>query len=90
MKTLLGTEVPLTARAVFYVCFYHQDKVELNVIKEVISDSQNTGLELYSETRNPESQLALGRTNEELLNELTQLHKNMTNKKWVKDLANYL
>ena len=90
MKTLLGTEIPTTARAVFYVCFYHYDKAKLNIVKEVICGTRSEGTYLYCETPNPESQLADGNTYDELVSNLELLHKRMTNDKWQRELADYL
>lgn len=82
--TKLGTEVPLDARAILYLCeLTKRPELRLKVRAEGIFKSQSAGLEAYANIHNPESQLVLGNTFDELIKELIKLHKNMENPKWL-------
>ncbi len=88
MKTLLGTELPETTRGVFYICELHSNSI--TVIQEFISDNSFEMLEKYANTRNPESQLAIGKTWEELNDVLDALHRDMANPAWCEEQWDYI
>lgn len=84
MKTILGTEIPENTRGVLYICVLYSDRIE--VIKEFIFDYAGQTLELYANYPNPESQVAMGSTYEELCEELEDLHQRMQNPLWIEQL----
>ena len=89
MKTILGTEIPDTTRGILYLCHFDflVDPPKLTVMREILCDSASDALNLYAEIPNPPSQLATGRTYEELCNELQILHRDMVNEEWLKELS---
>lgn len=90
MKTLLGTILPLSARGVLYLCEYNRETLTLKVVREIIYGNSFHALNDFANIRNPESQVALGSSYEELCLELEKLQTNMLNPDWQKNLINYL
>jgi hypothetical protein len=90
MKTLLGTEIPETTRAVFYVCKFNHEQPSITVVAEQLFDNAQLGFDTYANTPNPESQIVLGRDYEQLVDELIKLHWQMQQEKWLEDLADSL
>jgi len=90
MKTILGTEIPKGIRGVVYLCHYNRSKPSITVLKEILCQKAGEALNLYANIRNPESQVALGATYEDLCIELEKLHKNMYNIKWLENLGECL
>jgi hypothetical protein len=90
MKTLLGTILPENTRGVVYLCVFDYAKMKISVTKELICSTSFLALTLYAEIPNPESQVAMGCTFEELIIELEELHKNMENPIWLKELSEQL
>tara|TARA_R110000772_G_C13018516_1_gene410275 strand:- start:180 stop:476 length:297 start_codon:yes stop_codon:yes gene_type:complete len=90
LKTKLGTEIPLSTRGILYLCEYKYGENTLTVHEERLYDSGFEALNAYSNIPNPESQLITGNTFNELITELIQLHKNIKNKQWLTQLAEYL
>ena len=92
MKTILGTEIPVETRGILYLCNYTYNKEDstLEVVREILCNSAFETIELYANIPNPESQVATGKTFEDLVKELTSLHKYMTDKKWLEELNDYL
>ena len=86
LKTILGTDIPITTRAILYLCHYNPAKKKITVINELITDSQYEGLEYYANTPNLESQLVTGRDFNDLIKNLIKLHGNMKNKQWLTQL----
>lgn len=86
--TLKGTVIPKEARGILYLCEYTGDKI--TVMQERIYSSPMSALNAYSNIPNPESQLATGNTYEELIKEVEEMHSNMSNPKWLEELADYL
>ena len=85
LQTILGTEIPITTRGIFYVCFF--DRKRITVVQEALYDSAFDALNVYANTPNPESQLVTGKTYDELIINMHKLHKNMKDPAWLADLA---
>ena len=95
LATLMNTPIIENCRAVLYICKYTAPTLigadaTLEVIAEQQFASAYAGLEAYSNTRNPESQLASGNTAKEFEQSLVQLHNRMKNTDWVNNLIDYL
>lgn len=90
MKTILGTEIPETFKGILYLCEFDYEKLSIKVIKEILCENAGFALSLYAEIPNPESQLVMGKTYEELCMKLEELHKNMKDKEWLEELSNCL
>ena len=94
LKSLMGTAVPETCRAVLYLCEYvYGDKdhdYELRVMSERMYDDIMDGLNAYASIPNPPSQLARGATHAELLVSLGELHRNMVDQEWLTELGDML
>jgi hypothetical protein len=88
MKTILGTEIPETTRGILYLCKFTRNK--LKVIHEVFFTKAWMALEAYANIPNPESQVIMGKTYEELIENLAILHKDMKNPDWLKELSDCL
>lgn len=84
MKTLLNNDVNFTTRGVLYLCELKND--ELRILNDVQFHSAAHALEAYANIRNPESQLALGSTYEELCDELMKLHERVFDPIWIEQL----
>jgi len=84
MKTKLNIEIHLNIRAILYLCELTSNKLE--VVRELFFTDAFEALETYSNIPNPESQLVVGNTYEELLDKLEKLHKNMESKEWLEML----
>ena len=87
-ETILGTDVPVSTRAILYLCDYTGK--ELKVINEILFDDAFEGLNAYANIPNPESQLITGKTYDDLIHNMTVVHSNMIDKDWLKDLGDYL
>lgn len=92
MKTILGTEILEEVRGIVYICDYTYNKEEstLKVIHEILFKNVFDALEAYAGIPNPESQIAVGSSFEELIVELTDLHTYMSDSKWLEELNDYL
>lgn len=90
MKTLLGSPIPESTRGIVYLCLFDYAKMKITVVKEIFCTTCHLALHLYSEIPNPESQVVMGKTYEEVLIELEKLHKNMENPIWLKELSEQL
>ena len=75
LQTILGTDIPLSTRGIFYACRF--DGKEIKVVGECLFDSAFDALEAYANIPNPESQVAMGATFVALIIELHKLHANM-------------
>ena len=89
MKTILGTEVPENARGIVYLCHFHnsEESFTLEVFKEIFFTSIFRAFDAYANIPNPASQLAYGKTFEELCISLEILHNNMVDPTWLKNLS---
>lgn len=90
LQTILGTEIPITTRGVLYLCHYDYKQNTLTVCRELLFDNGFNALEAYANIPNPESQLATGKTFDDLIKELHVLHKNMKDKEWLTYLSEQL
>ena len=88
LQTILGTDIPISTRGIVYLCAYTGE--ELIVGREILCDSSFNALNLYSNIPNPESQLVMGKTFDELIKNLHELHENIKDAKWLKELGNAL
>jgi len=84
LKTILGIGIPTDTRGILYLCEYTGK--ELIVKNEILFDSVYQAFEFYANIRNPESQLATGKTFDELIINLHKLHDNMVNPFWIEKL----
>ena len=90
MRTILGSNIPLDIRGVLYLCEYRREVPELKVVRIMLFMNASNALEAYANIPNPESQLAIGKTREQLNEKLEKLHKNMRDPKWLKQLGDAL
>lgn len=90
MKTILGTEIPENIRGVLYLCEFNYEKLSIKVWREIFCENAGFALSLYAEIPNPESQLVTAKTYDELCIRLEELHKNMKDEEWLKELSNCL
>ena len=90
LKTIKVVDIPITTRGILYLCKYDRHVPSLTVFREILFDSGFDALNAYANILNPESQLATGKTFDELIIELKQLHTNMKDPKWLKELDDYL
>lgn len=90
LKTIFGTDIPIETRGIVYLCEYNYQDFSLKVFREILCNSAFEAFELYANIPNPESQIAFGKTFDEFIAELNILHKNMKDKKWLKELSDYL
>jgi hypothetical protein len=86
-KTLLGTTIPKTTRGILYICKYERFTPKIEVRAEKLYNIAFEALNAYAEIPNPESQLVMGKTFEELILNLEILHNNMKDEKWLKLLG---
>jgi len=90
MKTFLGTEINPRTRGILYICKYNFLNKTIQVRNEVQFESAFDALEAYANIPNPESQMASGKDKESFERELTQLHNDLNNPKWVESLIEVL
>lgn len=90
LKTILGTDIPISTRAILYLCNYNSARKKITVLNEFVTDSQYEGLEYYANIRNPESQIVTGKDFNDLIKNLQRLHSNMKNKQWLTQLEECL
>jgi len=90
LQTILGTEIPITTRGIVYLCQFDYQKMKLTVCREILCERAGDALNLYANIPNPESQLVMGATFDELIINLHQLHEDIKDKKWLTQLAETL
>lgn len=84
LQTALGVNVPLGTRSILYICALSGDK--LIVRKELFFKNRMDGLNTYANIHNPESQLIVGDTYDELIKNMHILHKRMKSPEWIEML----
>lgn len=89
-KTILGTIIPPNTKGIVYLCEFTESELVIQVTHEILCDTQFRALDYYANIPNPESQIVMGKTYEELCTNLEMLHKNMKDKEWLKNLAETL
>ena len=87
LQTILGADIPIETRGIIYLCEYNYSKLTLTVFNEMLFVSAFDALQAYSNIPNPESQLVDGKTFDELIINLKQLHQDMENKEWLEQLG---
>lgn len=87
LQTIKGTDVPVEARGILYLCKYERSAPSITVMREGIYKSASDALNAYANIPNPESQLVTGKTYNELVSNLHILHKNMEDKEWLEELG---
>lgn len=90
LKTILGTDIPLSTRGIVYLCVYDRNTPNIVVTGELLSPNAGTALNAYANIPNPESQIVTGKTFDDLIKNLLILHKNMQDKTWLKQLGECL
>lgn len=90
LQTILGTDIPINTRGILYLCHFDYQKMKLTVCREILCDDAGHALNLYANIPNPESQLITGKTFDELIINLHQLHEDIKDEQWLKELANCL
>ena len=90
MKTFLDSPIKESTRGILYLCKYCHVSKTILVAREIQFDNPGDALNAYANIPNPESQIAMGRTELQFLDSLTTVHDNLNNPEWVKELANYL
>ena len=90
LKTIDGKEIPLSTRGILYLCVFTNGPLNLEVVNSECFDSSFDALNCYSNIPNPESQLVMGKTYNELITKLHKLHENIKNEDWLKDLSSAL
>jgi hypothetical protein len=86
LQTILGTDIPINTRGILYLCKFDYERKEIAVTGEVICEKAFKALNLYANIPNPESQLVTGKTFDELITNLHQLHKDMKDPVWLEEL----
>lgn len=84
MKTILGTELTENIRGILYLCYLSNHQIEVK--KELFFDNCTQALMAYANIPNPASQVVLGNSFEELCTNLEDLHEDMKNPDWIKEL----
>jgi hypothetical protein len=90
MNTFLGNLIAPTTLGVLYLCQYIDNPPSITVTKEIQFDDPFDAVIAYSEIPNPASQVATGYDQAQLFKNLEQLHTNLNNPEWVKNLGEYL
>jgi len=90
MRTHLNQFIPDNTRGIVYLCDFTHEPPTIKVTKELLFTSSYDALEAYSNIPNPASQIVRGADKESLYKELTALHANLNNPKWVESLTQYL
>jgi len=86
--TILGTEITEDIRGIVYLCYFDHDKMTLTVCNSILCQSTSKALNLYANIPNPESQLVMGDTYEELITNLNKLHEDIKDPVWLEELSN--
>lgn len=82
MNTITGIPIGEDIRAILYLCDF-SDRKELKVISTLQFQDSFRAINTYAEIPNPESQLIIGATYEELCKNLELQHSLMANKHWL-------
>ena len=90
MKTFLGAEIPKATRGLVYLCNYDHRTKTMKVVRTLLFANGSNALNAYANIPNPESQLAMGNDRESFEKDLNELHTNLRDPEWVKELAEYL
>jgi hypothetical protein len=90
LQTILGTDIPITTRGVIYLCKFSYEPLKIEVIHEILCDKTYQALDLYANIPNPESQIVMGNSFEELIVLLHQLHRDMKDPVWLEELSQQL
>ena len=90
MNTFLNEPIKADTLGILYLCKYEYNPPSIIVVREIQFDNTFDAIVAYSEIRNPESQVATGYNQVQLFKELEQLHSNLNNPEWVKNLGEYL
>jgi len=83
--TILGTEISENIRGIVYLC--HFENMTLTVCSEILCESAGKTLNLYANIPNPESQLIMGKSFEELITNLNKLHEDIKDPVWLEELS---
>ena len=83
-------KIPREARGILYINKYDAEKETLTPIKYILYSCPMVTLEAYSNTRNPESEMASGSTHDEFLIDLANLHRRMKDPRYLHELKEYL
>lgn len=86
MKTKLGKEIEPWVRGIVYLCDF-SDRQTLKVTGELLFYNHLDALTAYSEIPNPESQIVIGKTHEDILVGMERLHASMSDPKWLNELS---
>lgn len=86
LKTILGKDIPTNCRGILYLCDLDYQNHTLAVFSEMLFTSQSSALNAYANIPNPESQVVMGKTFDELIKENEKLKLNIKNKNWIKQL----
>jgi len=84
LQTITGIDIPVTTRGVLYLCLLTETK--LIVKNTILFENASDALNAYANIPNPESQVEMGATFDELIVNLQRLHQNMKDPKWIKEL----
>jgi len=90
MNTFLNNPIKESTRGILYLCKYCHESKTILVAREIQFDNPGDALNAYANIPNPESQMAMGRTELQFLDSLTKLHDNLNNPEWVGSLSDYL
>ena len=92
LQTILGKDIPINTRGIVYLCHFDflGEMPKLTVVREILCQDAFHALTLYAEIPNPPSQLVTGKTFDELIIKLHQLHKDMVDPVWLNELSETL
>lgn len=88
--TFKGAIIPENILGMLYICRYDFKEKTIEVVNEIGFENGFDALQAYSNTRNAESQLAIGKDRAAFIKDLEKLHANLNNPEWVKELSDYL
>ena len=90
LKTVNGEDIPVTTRAILFLCDLDYKNKTLTIVNELLYNSRFDALNAYSNVRNPESQMVEGDTFQELIKKKKELLEDIQKKEWVEDLMQYI
>lgn len=86
LKTIDGKDIELTTRGIVYLCRFTRNPNRLDVVQSIQFSSASWALNAYSNIPNPESQLIIGKTYNELIKANENLRKKIHTKEWLEQL----
>lgn len=86
LKTIFGTDIPVTTRGILYLCLFERNPLKITVKREIFFNEAIDALNAFANIPNPGSQVVMGATFDELIKELHDLHARLKTKKFLEYL----